>query len=89
MIKSFENFSEDAFPEGKRIDDVKSLLKQNLSSVYKRADDAFLIQRVEQLVRMHKVWLDRVINTNTLESIVDSFIRYEKNLNNGLGPLSK
>lgn len=86
MIKSFENFSDFSSVS---IDDIKSLLKQNLSSVYKRADDAFLIQRVEQLVRMHKVWLDRVINTNTLESIVDSFIRYEKNLNNGLGPLSK
>ena len=47
--------------------------------------------RAEQLLNIHKVWLERVLSSknsiNNLDSIVTSLIKSEENLRDG-GPLS-
>jgi len=67
--------------------EIKEELKKRLKdSVYNKVGS--LDDRIEQLLKIHKTWLDRVIKTDSIEEIVNSIVKYEKNLNNGTGPLS-
>jgi hypothetical protein len=67
--------------------EIKEELKKRLKdSVYNKVGS--LDDRIEQLLKIHKTWLDRVIKTDSIEEIVNSIVKYEKNLNNGTGTLS-
>jgi hypothetical protein len=69
------------------IEEIKEELKKRLKdSVYNKTGT--LDDRIKQLLKIHKTWLDRVIKTNSIEEIVNSIVKYEKNLNNGTGTLS-
>ena len=85
--KQLDNKLIDEKTEGTTREEVKEeLIKRMKDSVYNKVGS--LDDRIEQLLKIHKTWLDRVIKTNSIEEIVNSIVKYEKNLNNGTGPLS-
>lgn len=85
--KTLDNQSTEEITQGTTREEVKEeLIKRMKDTVYNKVGS--LDDRIEQLLKIHKTWLDRVIKTNSIEEIVNSIVKYEKNLNNGTGPLS-
>jgi hypothetical protein len=90
--KQLDNQSEPKEETSVTEEEIKEELKKRLKDLYHNVNLDY-DNRIEQLLKIHQTWLRRVLSTsnaiNNLDSIVDSIIKYEKNINNqyhGNGP---